>query len=94
MPVHTHPVQVSGNNHSHEQDEYGLEFNGNTQVLYDDELYYGGRYFTGLGHHFITFPRRQLYIVFSDYYSNESYEIDDEDELGENTRSTIQCRST
>ena len=47
---------------------YGIDYSKNTQKL-REKLYDGGRYFTGLGHKFIEFPRNQLVFVFSDDYT-------------------------
>ena len=45
--------------------DYGIEVDGNTRQINRETLYSGGRYFLGLNHYFISFPRYNQYLLFS-----------------------------
>jgi regulator of protease activity HflC (stomatin/prohibitin superfamily) len=56
-----------------EPTEMGLIFDANLQHLAFDETYLSGRYFTGLGKEFITFPRTYQSIRFGSSFSDRDH---------------------
>ena len=44
---------------------YGIEVDGNTMTINTATLYSGGRYFLGLNHFFLSFPKFNQYVLCS-----------------------------
>lgn len=78
--------------------EYGLEVNDNTKTIFSNKLWTSGRYFIGIGHYFLKFPRETQILYFSDMIANEKQTIEganfqEDDANCDSSFSTIISRS-